>query len=1695
MSDNIKINQLDPTTFEYQEYSLDDTSLITNIQSQSLFNPKSDKIEYFVYDLNGNIIYETYNYSGYKLIDNILNINPYEDLIQVGYNEGQYNTLYNFVNPLLSSNPNQVYFISEISTDRTEIRLDTNSIPNDLVISSSLELINNIQSSTGSYFDFYLDLGSNELAIANNILLDTSSISNPTILIKLYEPLPGEFNLNTQCWVVNKISDSIAYSISIEQVFEDFNENIPLRGPNTNLLIQDQIANSTEYSNLSQLSTTTTQQGTGSLRYQLNNLLAKRGVAINVDYTNYDNFIHFSSAQTRLENFYYKLSLIETYQDNSNLSTNSSSGSFYVSSSNVVWQSKIDDIITGFDNYEYHLYYNSGSTSWPKTNSSPPFINYTTVSTSGSEWFVSQSQIAEEYDIQNNNRLINTIPSYLTDDPNDQPYKLFVEMVGQFFDNVFLYTQDITNKYNADNRVNYGVSKDIVADILRDLGIKIYQNNFSTNDLYSALLGLTPSGSLLNLPYITNTLPTPTGYEYINVYTTASSTDNLIPTEDVNASIYKRIYANLPYLLKKKGTVEGLKSLITLYGIPNTILQVNEFGGQNKVDENDYDLWFNQFDYAFDTNGGNYITSSFIVNSNWDTPQSVPSSVEFRFKTKGLPTNSLYYSQSLWSTDTGTRLQLRYTGSGNTSGSYSGSIPNPYNEFALLEFIPDSTTPSTSASLYLPVFDGEWWSVLINRDTNNFTLYAGNKNYLGTDINSISYLESSSIVGNGDRWGYGLTSYLGSGSFGQIFSGSFQEYRFYNESLNVGSFKDYVMYPYSINSNGINTAPDTLIFRASLGGELYTGSTSIHPKVTGSWSTTQSFDDGTSGFVFIENPPIFTTNKEVVYPNQFPSGIKNRVSNKIIQENGILPYSGSNETNLPQNTILSPFISVQQNNYESGSYTPDIIFTEIVFSPQNEINNDIAGQLGYFNIGEYIGDPRLVSSSSDFYPELNSLRDYYFEKYTSNYNIWDYIRLIKYFDNSLFKMIQDWVPAKTSLSSGIQIKQTVLERNKYPVPQLEIEESIITGSGIQMYTITGSTGGSTPDLIPDDTLRAVTASNGQMYTAEYGTPVNPMLNLTQSWLGSTSSPLGPVPFTQSISAEFFNGELSGSNLVVEDGELNPLNPVKKPTTQVITYIISGSTSTTPTSGEVNWNVASYSPGGIPIMGTQYISELYVNTLSNNGINISTALSNLNPGSYIIFPVEYELDPIIPGIPVVVNKTVKAIIQNKTQTDNNTWKLNFIPTTGDNGTDVSYDASLDTFVFNSLPEENIYLNPFINGVYNYDYSEYNPIINNVDVSRPNNNFFDVDFSTNQITAVNEASIISASRGTGFATPSTIPESNYTMRRITSPRYIGKELESAEFNKWTAGDTSYGKTPNVSNPQTYFVYFEYLAGTYPEIGNSFEDKTFVNVKYIIDENGNATSPINDSEGINLGIIQQTFNGESGAIISLTDNDAFGTNFVGLNGLQSVFKSGYKTEPILFTQLSSSYSSQITFSEFRIIDEFGTPELSQIANQFWLSSSELPSATPPIALNQIVAAPELYLGGNGLGAFIDFQQLNTSGSEFSPIVNPFSPQIYDEIRFEGDEDLSFTILNVSSSNIDDYGITTVLTLDRNIPTGSSAIHLSEFLLRRYVPDPSIIILNTSKSPGGTSTGILKPQYISPEVDSRIDSILSELKNKNII
>ena len=1123
------LSSLDPRTFEVQAYSPQDEGLLgpyivgSSLQSSSF-------VDLYVYDVNQQLIATSLNFQGYSIEESSptnkennlsqLTINPIADLGTVGLNSsGKYITYYSFLNNEIGDS-NDILYISEISTDRTELRLKSSFLPNDQLVEIIEDFIDKREES--EYFlDFYLNFSNNNLIISNNIKLSNEESLDPSVLIKLYEPLPSTLGIKDKLNIVTEVSEPLAYEIFIEPEVSVRKTYDFLKGPNFTIPVKNEVNNSSlnlSYNDIISSASTGSQN-------QIDSLLSQSAINISVDYNNFSDFINFSSVQTRIENFYYKVGLIESYNNQITNLTNITGSS----TSQRIIQTNISKVIKNFDKFEYFMYYSSGSmVSYPKSTSEPPYTLMLTGSAEVLTWLGSTNETngnfgglllsASNYDNSNPDQLKKSIPEYLREDPANQQYDLFVDMVAQYYDNVWLYTKDITQKYNADNRLDFGVSKDLVADAIRDFGLKLYQNNFSNQELYTAFLGMTPNGSLFPFPEITGSLPAPTGFEFVD--TLISASNDVISMDDTNKSLYKRIYHNIPYLLKSKGTLTGLRALITSYGIPDTILKISEFGGKDKVNANDYDLYFNNFNYAFNTTE-NFITSSWEVNSDWGATSNRPSTVQFRFKSEEFPPTNL--SQSLWWTQQigfGSKtaeLILEYSGSGLTSGSYDGSIKDPNYQYTNLKFIPYSDQPNISASISLPFYNNDWWSVMVTTDQDNtFNLYAGNKIYNGNDGTSIGYYASASITGaDSFAWRFARYSVFASSSFYypnyKKFSGSLQEIRYYNTQISESVFKDYVMNPLSIEGNGVNSAPDQLIFRAALGSELDISATSsIHPKVTGSWATTSSFISN-SNFLF-NSTPSYYKNTEYYFLDQPATGIKNRITDKIRSENDTLA-SGS---------VLSPIRSLSQNIEASASYTDNVNYLEVAFSPQNQINDDIIGQLGHFNIGDYIGDPAQRFSGNN-YPDLNNLSEEYFKKYIKQYDLVDFVRLIKFFDNSLFKMIKDFIPARTSLASGLVIKQHLLERNKYPQPQVSYSnESELTGS-ISIGEIEGGAAG----------------MFNQFNSESFAPGGINNLSITQSWSVTTPSVSGSVTTIHESQEEFYNGELSGSIMLITNGELNP----------------------------------------------------------------------------------------------------------------------------------------------------------------------------------------------------------------------------------------------------------------------------------------------------------------------------------------------------------------------------------------------------------------------------------------------------------------------------------------------------------------------------------------------------------------------------
>ena len=674
------INSINPDNFNLENYSLSDEILISQNEIEITFDPNLNYIEYYVYNPDGSLLYPLNNGSpilnSYSIVSNQLVLNPEFDLTENGFFNGTYNTFYNFLYNKIASSFFRRYYISEISSDRTEIRLSSTDISTAEIVLSTNEFISERETDT-SYPDFYLNFGNNQLAIANNITLDVD-----TVLIKLYEALPSQFQIKTTLWVVEQVSNPLAYNIEFINEPLIIDTSIKLKGPNLNLNVKDQISNSTPYTDYNSLISTDL---TGSLQ-QVDSFFQDKSIQINVDYTNFSNFINFSSAEKRVNNFYYKLGLINTYLSSS-FSGSNQSGVASVSASNAYYTAEVNDIIDNFDTYEYFLYFSSGSGSWPKTNSSPPFNQASTSSVAGLAFYNALTGSAYTYDISNRNWLYNSLPEYIKSDSANDPYIDFINMVGHFYDeNVWIYVKDITNKYDGDNRINAGISPDLIAQQLRDLGFNIYENQFSSDNIFTSLIGITPSGSTFPFPFLTSSLPTPSGYEYAN--TLISASNELLAQDDVNKRFYKRFYHNLPYIYKKKGTVDGLRALITSYGIPETILRINEYGGKDKDHTNDWDYWQQQYNYKFNTSTTGWVSSSWALNPNWNSAANVPQTVEFRFQTPSLQSGINNPNQVLWSLGNGNvRVTLNYTGSGYASGSYSGSIPSESNAYGNLSFI------------------------------------------------------------------------------------------------------------------------------------------------------------------------------------------------------------------------------------------------------------------------------------------------------------------------------------------------------------------------------------------------------------------------------------------------------------------------------------------------------------------------------------------------------------------------------------------------------------------------------------------------------------------------------------------------------------------------------------------------------------------------------------------------------------------------------------------------------------------------------------------------------------------------------------------------------------------------------------------------------------------------------------------------
>lgn len=594
----------------FEQYSEQDKALVSSFQVNSTFNPTKNHSELHILSLADELLESNYDYTSYKQLGNaqsagqegasIITIDPIEDAKTSGYSSGGVKLLYHFLDDLYTEDRTVVdFYIQDISADRTEVSLTSTSISQETLIGKTTAIKDNLL--TQSYFTgFRLNFKNNDLLIATNI--DTlDSLAGKVVVVKLYEPLPTAYDKKSLLSIVDMVSDSVAYEVDSEIIVAP--QAAPtLRSPNFNIEIADNSVIPTTYYNYDDLLSYPVNNSNSEIYSTINEL----GAQISVDYTDFKDFVHFSSAQERLLNFKYKVDLLTSYSASLSTYETTTTGLQGLSGSRDYYQNLTTGILSNFDHYERFLYYESGSSCWPKTNTTKPYINKASDTLEATTWYSDQIDNAIQYDLTNYNSLVYAIPTFLRDDSSNEKYLTFVYMVGQHFDNLWLYSKAVTDKYDADNRIDHGISKDLVGEALRNFGVKLYTSNKSVEDLFTTFIGQSYQS----------------GSEVINHYITGSLTGSNTPIQPspydtYQKEIQKRIYHNLPLLLKSKGTERGLRALINCLGVPGDILDIKLYGGRNIQERpffGDYQYYTSSLDKIRLDNTGSLISGSALSN-------------------------------------------------------------------------------------------------------------------------------------------------------------------------------------------------------------------------------------------------------------------------------------------------------------------------------------------------------------------------------------------------------------------------------------------------------------------------------------------------------------------------------------------------------------------------------------------------------------------------------------------------------------------------------------------------------------------------------------------------------------------------------------------------------------------------------------------------------------------------------------------------------------------------------------------------------------------------------------------------------------------------------------------------------------------------------------------------------------------------
>ncbi len=794
-----------------------------------------------------------------------------------------------------------------------------------------------------------------------------------SIILKLYSPLSANIINNSTFWVTKLMANPLVETVILTS--QDDLKCPPLKGPNFNLDIDFVSGQSTNFESLDTLILSASVSSSSQLVSKYLSASFNDTADLNIQYVSgstylWENFVHFSSAKERVDNFVYKIQLIEVYEQAISSSYYNPTGLAHTSSIAAVQerekqQLKKDQLINGFDGFESFLY-TSSSLSWPYSGSTRLVSSDSEVS----DWYDNIITLAETYDVNNTNWVQNNIPQYIVNNEENDQFVLFLSMIGHHFDNIYYYTKAIERSRGLGYSSTNGISDKLLYDTLKSFGWEA-QNLASDANLWKYVFGQDSEGNVVESN----------------------------PAKQRTNEVWKRIVNNLPYLLKHKGTRRGIYALLACYGIPSSNLSILEFGGPeiNGSPKSKYE--FDNITTALKMTSGSYIEMEW---KNTDKGRK-PNTIELFIKPNKSSERQTVISGSGWS------LQL------------SGSTDSDYGVVAF-NF---SGSTAISSSL-LPIFNGNFFGVMIHsgsEDGLQLSLRQANKErtiFQDTDSNN-----------SPSNWNLGSTIKLGGNYSGSVdefrlwsdvlANGRFFEHVSFPEMINGNHnssstddlyFRLDFEYPKNLAETSSLINVDTNIyFENGLSRNDYESGTTASLY---SSNATPLLSASAYGFDNISD-----------YPYQFEA-IDRSVS-LTIPDAGSSRYS-TNKVRFESQTLVSDLSSKNRATKKAFDQSPtDSNRVGLFFSPTKELNIDIAKSFGGINLDDYIGDPSDKYKSS--YKRLDDLRNYYFKRF-KNRDIYSYINLIKLYEKSMFEDIKKMLPARVKATTGLLIEPHFLERSK-----------------------------------------------------------------------------------------------------------------------------------------------------------------------------------------------------------------------------------------------------------------------------------------------------------------------------------------------------------------------------------------------------------------------------------------------------------------------------------------------------------------------------------------------------------------------------------------------------------------------------------------------------------------------------------------